>query len=500
MLNRKFILLLISACTFCLHADINDYNKRRDEAFSRFKQVKQNAEENFEKIRRQANEEFANRLLQSWEPTKLRPIDKPPVNPTPPPVIMDETAPSPLPRPITIQDVIENPTPSPKPQPVAPIVEVPDVIQIPTIEIILYGTVFKFRQPDFKTFKVSGNKREDFARGWKQLSAKSTNNLIRDCLNHRKDKQLCDWAYLRLLQEVAKKITKGDNNSVILLTGFLFAQSGYKMRFAIDERKQLHLFFSPTGIVYNNSLLIIDGDRYYSLDNGVPIQGGLEICKFSFPGENPLSFEIPEVMNLEFKPSPERRVVAHNHPEVVCEVVVNENLIEFYNTYPEATISDDPLTLWAINANTPASPEIRNSLYPTLRRAVEGKTDLEGVNILLHLAQSFKYGYDEEIWGRDRAFFMDESWYYPYSDCEDHAINFARMVRDIMNLDVALVSYPDHLAAAVAFTDPEVNGDYFNFEGKKYIICDPTIFYSNVGRTMRGMNNAQAVLIPLRKN
>lgn len=119
------------------------------------------------------------------------------------------------------------------------------------------------------------------------------------------------------------------------------------------------------------------------------------------------------------------------------------------------------------------------------------------VSLNIFMNGFFPYGYDEEIWHRERSFFMDESWYYPESDCEDHAIHFSRMVRDLMGLDAVLLYYPGHLASAVAFTDGSANGDYVMKNGKKYIVCDPTIFYSNVGTTMRGMNNSEAILVDL---
>lgn len=109
------------------------------------------------------------------------------------------------------------------------------------------------------------------------------------------------------------------------------------------------------------------------------------------------------------------------------------------------------------------------------------------------------YGLDDDIWGYDRAFFPDESWNYPKSDCEDHAIHFSRLVRDLLGLEVALVYYPGHLAAAVAFTDGSATGDYIESNGKRWIVCDPTYFYADVGRTMPGEDNSSATLIYLER-
>ena len=73
---------------------------------------------------------------------------------------------------------------------------------------------------------------------------------------------------------------------------------------------------------------------------------------------------------------------------------------------------------------------------------------------------------------------------------------FSRLVRDIVGLDVVLLYYPGHLAAAVEFNE-EVLGDYLLYDKRKYIVCDPTYIGAPVGRTMPNMNNEEAQIIIL---
>ena len=71
-------------------------------------------------------------------------------------------------------------------------------------------------------------------------------------------------------------------------------------------------------------------------------------------------------------------------------------------------------------------------------------------------------------------------------------------MRDLVGLDVALVYYPGHLAAAVAFTD-EVNGNYYMHEGRRFVVCDPTIMPGRVGQVMDTYANTKATLMLLRR-
>jgi len=135
--------------------------------------------------------------------------------------------------------------------------------------------------------------------------------------------------------------------------------------------------------------------------------------------------------------------------------------------------------------------------FPFPQSAAEGRSQHKAVNILLNFVQTaFVYEYDDKVWGVDRAFFAEESLYYPYCDCEDRSILFSRLVRDLLGLKVLLVYYPGHLATAVHFTE-SVSGDYISLDNQKYVVCDPTYIGAPVGATMPDMDNGSAKVILL---
>lgn len=148
-------------------------------------------------------------------------------------------------------------------------------------------------------------------------------------------------------------------------------------------------------------------------------------------------------------------------------------------------------------ANTPLAKSVKETLYPSLRSAVHGKSQQEAANMLLNFVQTaFVYEYDDKVWGNDRAFFAEESLYYPYCDCEDRSILFSRLVRDLLGLKVVLVYYPGHLATAVHFTN-HVTGDYILLNNQRFTVCDPTYIGAPIGATMPDMDNAGAKVILL---
>ena len=81
------------------------------------------------------------------------------------------------------------------------------------------------------------------------------------------------------------------------------------------------------------------------------------------------------------------------------------------------------MTRWAMYANTPMEQEVQKQLYPILQEKVASLNEHDAVDKLLNWVQTaFVYEYDDKVWGHDRAFFAEETLFYPYCDCEDRAI------------------------------------------------------------------------------
>ena len=192
-----------------------------------------------------------------------------------------------------------------------------------------------------------------------------------------------------------------------------------------------------------------------------------------------------------------RHLQSKRYPAAQADVVCNTDLINFFNSYPTSVADQDVMTRWWFYAMTPLNKASEESLYPALKAAIAGKTEEQAANILINFVQTaFTYGYDNEVWGHDRAFFAEETLFYPYSDCEDRAILFSRLVRDLIGLDVILIMYPGHMATAVHFNQ-SVKGDYVTYNGKRYLVCDPTYINAPIGITMKGMDNNKIKAIAL---
>lgn len=358
---------------------------------------------------------------------------------------------------------------------------------------IFFGNELEVRLDETRRINVGEISPNRVADILDRLCTSEYDNLLFDCLALRKQYNMCDWAYLQMLKEITDQFCGVGTNEAAVLMGYLYYQSGYKMRFATDN-KQLYLLIASKHTIYGKSAYKVGDEIFYPLDEiSVPVL----ICKAEFPKEQGLSLFISNPQAFSTTEVEERTVTSERFPDFGFKVRVNRSLMDFYDIYPTSCLNGDFTTRWLVNASTPLDNNIKNQIYPTLKQKLEGLSEYDAVSRLLNLVQTgFEYKYDEEVWGYDRAFFAEETLNYPFCDCEDRSILLTRLIRDLLGLECALVYYPGHLAAAVHFTN-EVNGDYYEVNGKDYVVCDPTYINADIGMQMPSFVNGGATLIPL---
>lgn len=458
-----------------------------------YNDFKQQAQANYDDFRRKANQEYAEWMKQAWEWYGKVPATPIPKDDMLPPIEYDKDKEKQTPVPLPYEEVEPTPAPEPQPTPISPIRENEGEFQ--GAKFLCYGTELSVRMPQNYKFSIKGKTEEAYAGAWNELSSEDFDNLIRDCLLIRIERQLNDWAYLMMLGSLSESVCGKNTNEAVMLQAFVYCQSGYKIRLGLSANNDLHLLFQTKHIILGMDGFNMKDGLFYSLK---PVDDkGLKICDISFPEEKPLSLLISQEMLLANNLSSERELVQEGTKNSV-KSQVNKNLIDFFNEYPTSIIDDDFITRWAMYANIPISSQVKKQIYPQLRNMIEGLSKADAAQVLLTWVQkAFVYEYDDVVWGNDRAFFAEETLYYPYCDCEDRSILFSRLVRDLLGLDVMLVYYPGHLATAVHFID-EVEGDFISLNGKKFVVCDPTYIGAPVGATMPDMDNKTAKVIVLK--
>lgn len=491
MIKRVILIIGVAAATVSTAA-AQDF----EDLFSDFARQ---ADKEFTSFRDKANKEYAEFMRKSWEWFEGKEPETPPVKEEPvvPPVVLPEEDldKDRKDREIPYGELVPEPEPAPAPTPVEPIEEVPAPV-VGSVVFELYGTECSARfdvgrKPLMRD--VSENSIADF---WDALTAcDGMDNMLYDIYGQRESLHLCDWAYYKYVSAFAEAVYPESDAADVLLV-YIMTQSGFKIKMGIDKELHIHPLMAVECALYDYPYFDVAGQSYYVLDD--KSVRSLKILEDNFPATmHPMRISMEQENLFTEHLSPLRSLTSRRYPEASVTTTSNLNLISFFDEYPLAFVNDDIRTKWRFYANVPVSHNVRESVYPGLKRVIAGKSEHQAADILLNFVQTaFEYEYDDKVWGGDRSFFADESIYYPYCDCEDRSILFSRLVRDLMGLDVVLIYYPGHLAAAVKFTE-NVSGDYISYNGSRYIICDPTYINAPVGVTMPDMDNASAFVVVL---
>lgn len=469
-------------------------NKAQNTFQDTYNEFRQQVRTEYNDFRNKANQEYADFLRKAWASYQTLPaIPKPKKENVPPVIIKEEDRKKPLEdNLVVIEEEIVLPAPTPQPVPVAPIREQVQPME-QSFAFSLYGTKMQVRLDDALKFRLRDWDIESIADAWEWLSEDKYNNVIRDCLELRIRYQLCDWSYLRLLDTLCADFLGRNSNEAELLKAYIYCQSGYQMRLAIADGR-LYMLYASRHFIFDKPSWQIDGTFYYADNCNAD---SIQLCEAAFPHEQALSLYITYEQLFSKKTASQRTLQSSDVEWLRATVTEDENLMAFCRDYPTSYIGEDFMTRWAMYANAPMSSEAKGELYPALKHFIQNRPLSEAVDILCHWVQTaFVYEYDDKVWGGDRAFFADETLYYPYCDCEDRAILFTRLVRDLLGLKAALVYYPGHLATAIAIGNG-VKGDYLMIDNTKYIVCDPTYIGAPIGVTMPGMDNEKAKVMLL---
>lgn len=468
---------------------------------ARFGGFKSKIDQKFQSFRQECNKKYTDFVRQAWAKMGSEPPVIKPVEPNVKPevyealnALLDERQE----KKATVAENIAPPVDVKQPEPVEPIKRVAlseEEKEICEMPFIFFGSEMTVHLDETKRIQIGDITPDRIADLLLRLSGTAYDNLLYDCLELRKKHNLCDWAYLLMLKEITDQFCGTDTNEAVLMMGYLYCQSGYKMRFASDNADRLYLLVASDYVMYGKLSYDIDGDKFYPVQEAKPV---LHVCQAKFPNESNLSLRISKAMQLDGTEADSRVIKSRAYPDMKMEVTVNRSLIDFYNTYPSAYTNNDKMTYWKVYAETPMNEEVKKQTYPKLRSYLQGLSEHEAVSRLLNFVQTgFEYEYDEVIWGCDRAFFAEETLYYPYCDCEDRSILLTRLVRDLLGLDCVLIYYPGHLACAVRFTEKE-KGDYYMFNQEEYTVCDPTYINAPIGMQMPDFKNKEATIIPIK--
>ena len=462
-----------------------------------FEEFAKEARRDFEEFQKDANKQFSDMLRESWEEFQLMTAMELPRKPKPEtlPVAPSDSLPSSvtLPEPAT-------PVPSapakPAHEPQAEVIpDKYDPLSYPResltdISFSFYSVLASMSIPkSIVNYHMRDCRETEVANFWDVLAKDEHKTVLWQIEKNVKKMGLAGWSrymWVKVLSDVTFGNARRNEREVFKV--FMLNQMGVDARLGLVNG-ELATLLAIEERVYEQMFFQFGGRNYY-LDKDIQDADQVMTYTALFPEPlEPMSLEIRTPLRFETEG---RTYTLERESNVLpgqMALKINTNHCQYYLDFPQVDVD--------VYARAAVDPVFSESLLAGFRPHLAGKTDLEKVSILMaYMHYDFEYATDDDQFGFEKPFFMEENFVYPCNDCEDRSILFSYLVRNLVGLEVVLLDYPDHIATAVCFKE-SVAGDHFMYGGKRYVVCDPTYIGAPVGMTMDDYIDVEFKVLPL---
>ena len=363
----------------------------------------------------------------------------------------------------------------------------------PAIHIDFYGHEINF-SPDqsfLRTLPAEANK-EEIVNFVKQLYQSDYQTCSSALIQYKKTVQPDDWLFYQLVRKTAQEISPKSENYIryTLYKYFLMAKSGYNVMLSISEGKLLfyvqsdeNIYNIPYRTKNNKNYICLNFHDYKDID--IDKEKFIEIANEEHEINKGFSYKITRLPEFP-KDSYIEKEIRFNYyqSDYHFKVKINPQVKTIFNNYPVVDYAD--------YLNIPLSTITYQSLIPILKKELKGMSVKDGVDYLMRFTRySFSFESDTKNFGKEKRLSPEQTLLYEKSDCDDRVALCYFLVKEIYNLPMIVVSYPQHVTLAIALDKPV--GKPLIYNGVKYSICEPTPQKDDLpmGRTLPELRSVQ---------
>jgi hypothetical protein len=297
--------------------------------------------------------------------------------------------------------------------------------------------------------------------------------LVDSLLAYKKTYQLDDWIYYQLIRKTSQQIFAKEANygRYTVLKWFLLTRSGYNAALVIAHNRLL-FYVQSDEIIFNMPYYLKYNKQYVCLN--YHDYGYFETKNETYPEINLPFINTGKSFSYKVNKIPEGKYNAYiekklefNYYESIShfKIKLNPSIQQMFANYPVVD--------YATYFNTPLSKETYQTLIPELKKYVAKMKVKTGVDFLMRFTRyAFLFETDTRNFGREKRLTPEQTILYKYSDCEDRAALFFYLVKEIFNLPMIVLAYPNHITIAVKLK--KVVGKPILYNGEKYTKAEPT--------------------------
>jgi len=308
----------------------------------------------------------------------------------------------------------------------------------------------------------------------KRLDTTDYSPIISAILDYRNKQKLDDWLFYQLIRKTAQQISpKADNyNSYTLYKWFFLVKSGYDALLRISENKLL--FYVQCNEILYNIPFIMENDKQYVCLNYHDYGNNIDFEKEHFHNVGLMETGATRAFTYKINQLPDMNPSEYIEKDLQFTYYQNEYHFKIkLNPEMKTLFINYPTGDYSNQFNIPLSKETYQSLIPQLKNSIIKMGTVKGVDYLMRFTRyAFLFEKDIDTFGVEKRLTPEETLLYDHSDCEDRAALFFCLVKEIYNLPMIVLVYPQHVTVAVEFEKPV--GETIVYNGKKYSVCEPT--------------------------
>lgn len=298
--------------------------------------------------------------------------------------------------------------------------------------------------------------------------------LIEDINNVKNGMQLNDWGMYLLVLEISNNIFSSPDESK-LLSWFIFNKLGYAVKVGLAKNHVVLMHYSKKTI-YSTPSYTFSKKNFYVVSNyDKGSVGRVYTYRQNYPdADKALDLSMKTLPSFTSNMKDKTLSFSDLSKEYKINYSYNQNLIDFMGTYPQAD--------YETYFNAPVDARTYKSIASSLKKYIDGKQISDAMNFVLKFVQNaFVYERDDQQFGREKVMFAEETLYFNKSDCEDRAVLYSYLIKELFGIKVVGVKYKDHMATALYVP---MKGDSVKAGSKSFIIADPTYINAKIGQSM----------------